>query len=188
MEITKQLHKNLSMAINTHIEFPKQVFWESWINFLFFDPDWVINPNFVEIAKLLLEIEGSHCAYIVDLDDDPNIKQHSFYFNKDTTIIDYQLVLGDKTMKAGGWIDNFSRYACISDIGQWCIYCERGSELAVIAFREHVSVEKYKVVIDKLKAVEISYGITTQHIYSLSESTFPKWREDLLEQYSKTKM
>ena len=185
---TQQIQKNLSLAINSHGKLPSQVFLENWVNFLFFDSDRAFVDDFAEKVQLLLKIEGGHCACIVDLDNDPNTRYHSFYFKKDTLPIEYQLVMAGSPMKADGWIYNFSsRYACISDVGDWCIYCKRCDELAVIAFREHVAEEKYKVVIEQLKAVEISYGIATQHLFSLSEYASAEWRESLLSSYQSTR-
>jgi hypothetical protein len=62
--------------------------------------------------------------------------------NASTKTDDYE-----ERLRAGGmanaWLYDISEdYGCASDVGQWCIYCERQSEVAVIAIK---SIEMMKM-------------------------------------------
>jgi len=42
-----------------------------------------------------------------------------------------------------GWLYGVDRFACSSDLGEWCIYCEKGNDVGVIGLRADDSAKKF---------------------------------------------
>jgi hypothetical protein len=176
---------NLSLAIDAGREFPKNVFSGNWGGFFFFDSDWIFDAPFVERARALLEIEGGNSACISNLDAVPSTERSSFFIDKEITGQAYASFLSGPNIEEG-WIYGVDRFGCTSDVGQWCIYCERRNEIAVIAVRDSRAMEKYEAAIAQFKALPIDQAVAEPLSYGFSERALSaEWRGELLKQYAK---
>lgn len=170
---------NISNSIKIGKQFPDNIFSEDWDAFLFFDSDWIFDVNFVEIAKGLLLIENAQCICLNNLD-----ASQSFYFEEATSATAYKEMLNGPT--AGeGWIYGVDRFACVSNKGEWCIYCERRSEIAVIAIKKKELFKKYEIQLARIKALPIDAAIKLPLSYGFSERALSKeWQHELSKQYN----
>lgn len=176
---------NLSRALDASRRFPENVFLGKWGGFLFFDSDWIFEGPFVERAKALLEIEGGQCASISNFDEAAGTDGSSFFIEQKTAGQDFQSFLQGPRI-GEGWIYGVDRFGCTSDVGEWCIYCERRNEIAVIAVRESRAVEKCSAAIAQFKAMPIEQAIALPLSYGFSERALSAdWRSEFLKQYAK---
>jgi len=177
---------NLSKTIDAGRRFPRNVFLGPWSDFLFFDSDWLFDARFVEQVKSLLDIEGGTCACLANLDQitDGDQDRHLLFIDGSTTQNAYRLLLKGET-SGSGWIHDMDRFACVSDVSQWCIYCERASEIAVIGFQTDISVERYMLVVAQLKAARIAEAAWHDLFYGFSaQALSAQWRSELLQEYA----
>lgn len=65
----------------------------------------------------------------------------------------------DAMMRLGGptegWLFGMDRFGSASDRGEWCIYCEKMNDVAIIALRQRIDVEKYAEHLKQLHAEPI---------------------------------
>lgn len=175
---------NLSSALDVNRRFPTNVFLGNWERFLFFDADWIFSAEFVEIANALLTIDGGRCVCIADLDAAPDAQQSVFFVAKEITGSAYQSFLNGANV-GEGWLHGVGRFGCTSDAGPWCIYCEKGNEIAAIAIRDNRVAEKCAAAIARFKALPIDQAIAGPLSYGFSERALsPEWRSELLRQYA----
>jgi hypothetical protein len=178
----ERARENLGKAIDATHRFPQYVFRGDWERFLFFDSDWLFGKAFVEIAKTLMQSEGSSSVCLTDFDSElPD--QSSFWIRKETTSDDY-LAAFAKLPVGGvrGWLWLISRYGCTSDVCEWCLYCERQNEVAVMALRKASFVEKYTSAIKQLEASPIDLALESPPSWVFAHLV-PEWREGLLKHY-----
>lgn len=174
---------NLRRALNASRRFPGNVFSGDWRKFLFFDSDWIFDGQFVERVKELLEIEGSKCACICNLDEPAGADRSLFLIDHKSTGSNYSAFLKGPNI-GDGWLYGVDRFGCASDIGLWCIYCERRSEIGVIANRDSGIFEKCRVPIAQFKALPIDQAIAQSLSYGFSEGGLSaEWRSELVKQY-----
>lgn len=177
--------KNLASTLATDRRFPANVFQGSWFTFFFFDPDLLFEPQFVERLRILLTTENGSAVCMRNLDI-PTVEgrsgQGSLFLNRETTGETYLAKLQD-TGPASGWLYRMDRYGCMSDVGKWCIYCERNNEIAVIAIRQGgVSVSALE---KHLHALPIERAIEKPASYGLSAGGLPlDWLNRLLKEYA----
>ena len=174
---------SLRRAINADRKFPSNVFGGNWSRSLFFDSDWMFGERFVVDVQALLAIEGGHVACVASLDATPGGGQSTFVIGKETTGPDFLSFL--KGPVAGeGWQHNVGRFGCASDLGQWCIYCEKRSEIAVIAVRGDRAEKMQALAATRFKALPIRQAVSPPLSYGFSERALtPEWRAELVEQY-----
>jgi len=191
-EFSKNASANMEKSIRSNARFPEYVFNEKWEIFLFFDPDWVFVEEFPEKMKTLLEIEGGECACICNLDMEagesgfgikPNGTNSRYFFDKETTNDEYLKFLGGDGI-VFGWDICIDSFACTSDKHDWCFYCERRDEIAVIAFRNASELENYRPVLSQLYATPIKQAIELPLTYPFSQ-LLPEWKRDLIKNYGK---
>ena len=173
---------NVGRSIDAVRHLPQNVFLGSWKAFFFFDSDWMFSREFVGIVKNLLHKEGSSAACLTDFESNmPELS--SFWFRKETTS-DAFLSARAQIPAEGldGWLDALSRFGCTSDVGEWCFYCERRDEIAVMAFRQSFLVEKYRPAIEQLTAVPIDIALTSPPSWGFDHIP-TGWREEFLKNY-----
>ncbi|MGD0959770.1 MAG: hypothetical protein ABSB19_08190 [Methylomonas sp.] len=182
-----KVSEKLNNAIHIKYRFPVNVFTSSWNEFLFFDSDWIFEKEFIALTKNLIEIEGSVCAYIFNLDEmlaHIDMERSSFLINKETTEQWYQTFLQGANI-GEGWIYGMDRFGIISDAAEWCIYSEKGNEIAVIAFHNHNFINKITSIIDMLGALPIKKAIDKPLSYGFTQRALSlEWRNQLLKAYS----
>src|SRR5207253_2039091 len=87
---------------------------------------------------------------------------------------------------ADGWLYAVDRYACASDVGEWCIYCEKTNDVAVIGLRDGGGIETFETPLKQLWAkpiVElIDGGDSPQFPF---DHLVPAWRKGLVDNYGR---
>jgi hypothetical protein len=183
VSLKQRARSNMSATIDKHSRFPKRVYVGDWRTFFFFDSDWVFDMKFVDKIRQLLDIESGKCAVIVNLDEDVDAENSFFSFENETTHLDFQLFLNGTDL-GGGWLHSVGRFGCVSDVGEWSIYCEKGSEIAVIAVRGNIRRDKYSQVVAAFKALPIDQAISMPLSYGFSERALSfEWRQELCIQF-----
>ena len=173
---------NLNSAIVASSRFPDSVFVGDWENYFFFDSDWMFNTEFPETIKKFLAVEGSACACLFNLDVNWEKEQDRFLcLDRSTTPQWYKSMLYG-TNVATSWILHVDRYACTSDVAQWGMYCERNNEIAVIAIRHGIPVERYLPLVAQFKAERLENALAMPLSYGFTILP-PDWRERLLKSY-----
>ncbi len=169
-------------------KFPEKVFIGELNHFSFFDSDWIFETKFVEKIKAVLVAERSACACISNLDaiaSGVSADEASFIIDQSTTDADYALALKGSQSKPG-WNCGVDRFACSSETGTWCIYCERRNEIAVVATKASLAPDVRERLVDSVKALPIRQAIEQSHIYGLSAKALsPEWRTALIANYEK---
>jgi hypothetical protein len=164
----KSLLASLYRDIDVSSRFPSQVFIGAWADFLFFDPDWVIDSSFISTVKAMMEIEGANSACITHLDTQSISSSASFFVRKETSDSEYQSFLN-----SGMWVANMGRWGCVSETNNWCIYCERENEIGVIGFEQGGMTGLRSVTARMLKAFPIDKAISGKITYA-----FKRMRND----------
>lgn len=175
--------ENLNDAIDATRRFPTNVFVGDWTSYFFFDSDLMFDAEFVKIVKQLFEVEAAACVCLSNLDVKSDAGQAEFlYLDLQLTPDAYRSMLSGPGPEKG-WIYGMDRFACVSEIAEWCIYCEKGNEIAVIAVRKDVPVERYLSVIVQLKAMQIEKALALPLSFGFSGLS-AQWRGELLREYA----
>lgn len=182
-------YHNALESIQLGISLPFNVFREVWKQFLFFDSDRVFDRTFVGVLGKLMEAEDSEvCCLIncggggtpVDLASPPAI-----HLKRSISPLEYlERLVGDRS--PASWWCLVDRYVCATNVGDWCSYCEKQEEVAIIAFRETGIPDKFAAVVGALDALPIS-NLATQPSQGRAfkfDKVTPLWRDCLLEHYS----
>jgi hypothetical protein len=181
-----QASTNLRRQINANSRFPSNVFGQGWGSFHFFDSDWMFDAGFVEHVKSLLNVEGSVCGCLVNLDVATDMQggRDAFYIEHGTEASTYLSLLRGATPGAG-WVHKIDRFGCTSDIGEWSMYCERASEIAVIAIHRQVAIERYIRHLEMFKAVPLARAFEEPLAYGFTSMAISHaWRDKLLAEYA----
>ncbi|MDR5734769.1 hypothetical protein QCE47_20875 [Caballeronia sp. LZ025] len=128
---------HVKQALNSNFLFPNNVFSREWHTFRFFESDRMFESGFVEVVRSLLAAESAHLACMVNLDRSDDFKTElieAAFLQSQTSGHEFDDVLREGGPQSG-WLFNVDRYACSSDVGAWCIYCEKSNDVAVIALR-----------------------------------------------------
>jgi hypothetical protein len=177
---------NLTNKIDVGSRFPRNVFVGNWARFFFFDPDWMLEPDFVSRVKAFLDVENSKCACLSLLDTSPHVtqqQQRSLHISRQTGQDEYNLLL-EGSGPGMGWIYEFGRFGCTSDIGQWCIYCEASNEIAVVAIQRDVLIDGYMPLLDEIKALPIRDAIGSHLSYGFTDRVITsEWRLEFEKEY-----
>jgi hypothetical protein len=174
---------NLLAAIDSEARLPKNVFRPGWGSFCLFDSDWMFEGAFVEKVRLLQGHEGASCACIINLDRDRCDAPYSFAIDERTSVQDYERRLAG-VGPGDGWVYDIDRFGCTSDIGTWCIYCERASELAIIGFRGVALQERYHFLLAALHASRVSsVGASPIRFEFSSHSISREWQAEIVRNY-----
>jgi len=77
------------------------------------------------------------------------------------------------------------RFGFSSKSGEWCIYCERENDVAVIAFRDSSGPSKYADALSDFYAKPIKYFLDNPSLAPVPYNDLvPEWRTQLEENYS----
>jgi len=171
------------------VRFPRNVFVGPWGYYFFFDSDRIFESAFVNQVKMLLHIEGSSCACLVNLDASAETasSHRRFFIDRSTAPNSYKdFIKGERPGQ--GWIHSIDRFGCASNLCQWAVYCERGSEIAVIAIRSQFAFDRYSLPLSGLKAVRIRDAVSKPISYGFSpEALSTEWRNVLIHEYDSVK-
>lgn len=165
---------------------PDQLFVGVWRAFLFFPSDFMFSPDFVDVVRELMRLEEALVACLLNLDKTEKLA----FGGASLMLIDAAVdrAAYEKKLRAGGpatgWLFDVDRYACASDVGEWCIYSEKSNDVAVIALRKLSGREKFEVPLKHLSAKTIddlvSDGCAPQFPF---DRLVPAWRKGLVDHY-----
>lgn len=141
----RQAFGNATKSIDFDLVFPENIFHGEWSTFLFCESDRIFSKGFMPAMAKLLQLEQAHAACLLNLDRTKVFefeKSAAMFFDETTTENQYWDALKDESSDFG-WLYVMERYVCTSDVGEWCIYCEKMSDIAVIALRDEDSLKKF---------------------------------------------
>lgn len=179
---------NAKSFVNPEKSLPENVFSGHWATFLFFESDRLFVADFIDIVKELIVLEGATVCCLLNLNEtnSPEAMAPSALFLDESTVgIDYLICLRGSG-PAVGWIYSMDRYGCASDIGEWCIYCEKENDIAVIGFHRKDGLLKYRMPIDRLRAKNIAVACDRLNDMFPFNQLTPGWLTGLTENYGKT--
>ncbi|WP_454725817.1 MULTISPECIES: hypothetical protein [Cupriavidus] len=181
--------ENLSRTLDRRRRFPNQVFKEGWSIFLFFESDWVFDSGFSDVLNEILTIEGGRVACLLNIDKTSSFefeKISSIFVDQTTTRNAYEQAL-ERGGPEKGWIYLMDSYVCMSDVGDWCFYCERSNDIAVMALREAGYISRFQGPLDNLlaKPIEALLDGGCSPLFPF-DHLVPAWRKVLLENYGGT--
>ena len=143
--------------------------------------------DFPEIVRKLLTAENASVCCLFDLDEAilTNFgKFEALFLDVDSTAERYMTRLRG-TGSTVGWLYTMSRYTCSSDVGQWCIYCERHNELGVIGFRGGDCSSKFRLALEGLRAKPVEEACSESNPFFPFKQLVPEWRSGLIESYGR---
>jgi hypothetical protein len=178
---------NVKQSIDVGTRLPGPVFLGPWAQFLFVEAYALFRPTFTDIVRSLLCAENSRCCCLLNLGSLQGTtfaRPDAFYFATDTTDGAYAQCLRESAL---GWAVMMDDYACASDVGEWCMYCEKGNDVAVVGLRSRNGSDRFHAELDQLRAEPIgkllAEGQSAPFPYSRLTRT---WRDGLLANYSAT--
>lgn len=175
---------NIVNAIAIDEALPNQVFKGQWNSFLFSQSDWIFTGDFVGVIKAFFDTEGSNGASLVNLSRTISFASEAvahFNFSTTTEGQDFEHFLRGNG-PAGGWLYAMERYACASDIGTWCIYCEKENDIAVVALRDADAIARLGGPLGLLAAVPLDIACGTEGVFPFTQLTI-EWRGKLAKHY-----
>lgn len=177
--------ENVHRAVNPERRFPRNIFQGDWIEFFFFDSDWMTDPDFVGHVKAFLDIERAECACLWRLDSEDANEPEFFFVQTQTIPDDYRVLLAGAT-PGYGWVSAMERLACASDVGEWCMYCEPNNEIAVIGFRQADASARYSSAMARVHATRFEDATREPPLsYGFSERALSReWRNEFLREYA----
>jgi hypothetical protein len=178
---------NVGSFIKTEVLLPERVLGPDWSTTRFFEADTVVAKDFVSAVHELLKIEQSASCCLVNLTRTPVLEYQmasSFLIERTTTEEKYSAKLCEGG-PASGWIYRMDRYGCTSDKGEWCVYCERNNDVALISFRGPDAARKYRSPLKILRAEPIESLLRVPELQAVPfNSLTPEWRSGLKENYA----
>lgn len=176
--------ENVRQYIDLAGELPGTVFRGHWERYFFFPSDRMFELSFAEFIRALKRAEGAETICMANLDavSDFNADDSALYFFEDD--VDegaFGSVLVEKR-EGVEWLYGMDRYACSSDLGNWCIYCEKANDIAVLALGD-VDDVKFRPALDLIEAAgikELTNG--TSAIFPFDQLT-SHWRDQLIFTY-----
>jgi len=177
--------RNLRTVFKPNLAFPADVFGSDWGDAYFFDSDWMFEGPAVTVLKNLMSVEDATCVCFANLDRLEE-EEHQFYVHSETTDAEFEkLLVGEDGGGLGlGWHAAMDRFGCISDRGEWCIYCERHNDIAVLAFRSSELAKLCSPAVRALKAASIEEALAQSISWAFSSRGLPEhWRQALLRHY-----
>jgi len=177
---------NIEKSIDFDTLLPRFIFTGVWRRFLFCESDRIFGKSFIEAVGEFMHLEGGTVSCLINLDMSPVLAFDSIaaiYIDRGTTGEEY-----GKALLLGGpqnaWLYRVDRYACASDAGAWCIYCEKSNDVAVIALRNDADYERFRGPLDQMWAKPIDELIDggSSPLFPF-EHLVPEWRSGLLGNY-----
>jgi hypothetical protein len=184
----RQAFYNVISGLQLDKFLPANVFSGRWSNFLFFQSDRMFAVEFADVARDFLRTENSSVCCLLNLSETASLdfeNASAIYLDEMVTGADYQARLrGDSP--ATGWLYSMDRYGCASNKGEWEIYCEKDSDIAVIGLHSDGGCNKFGSPIQKLRAapIEALQGGELADLFPFSHMS-PEWRRELFLNYGR---
>jgi len=178
---------NVAASVDATAFLPRQVFAGAWDGFLFFEADRMFAPFFAEVMIEFIHAEHATSCCLLNFSQTSTLEYQeaaAVFLEEGVTGSDYDSRLRNGG-PAEGWLFAMDRYGCASDKGEWCIYCEKANEIAIIGLRYPSGAEKLASPLMKLRASPIGplvqMGPNAPPPYKMLT---PEWREGLINNYS----
>lgn len=186
-KIKRQAIGHVIDSIDSAASFPGQVFVGGWGAFMFFESDRLFSPSFAVIASDLLHAERADVFCLLNFDEMSKVEDGlaaAVFIDAETEPYAYDAMLREGGA-AEGWLFGMDRYGGASSQGGWCIYCEKGNDIAVIALRQSGDVKKYAECLRRLHAERITALLNAGEAanFPFNQLVEP-WRYNLSKYYS----
>jgi hypothetical protein len=172
---------NLSRSLDPDLHLPERVFSTDWRCFRFFPSDRLFDADFIGVVHALLAVERGMTSCLLNLSETRSFShRHVAALFLDVTVAGTQFVdqlRGDGP--ASGWLYAMDRYACISDVGRWCIYCEKENDIAVIALRGEMELNDFRQPLQELGSLSLNAINEDVSCPFPFNSLLPAWRASL---------
>lgn len=147
-ESTRQKAFDLAVrSIAYDLRLPERVFAGAWGSFFFCESDRLFDAGFLDVTIKFLDRENSRVACLLNLDKTYLIRLEesasAIFLDHSSTGAQYVHALKEGGT-ARGWFYAVDRYVCCSDIGEWCIYCEKDNDIAIVAVRDIGERKKFE--------------------------------------------
>jgi hypothetical protein len=178
---------NATSLIKKEVRFPRNVFTRIWDDYLFFESYMMFDDVFVSAKDIILREEPASAIAVVNLGNvsiAPNVEERAICLEKDTAVSEYIA-----TLKGDGsplnWLFLMDRYVCASDKGNWCMYCEKENDIAVLAVQDTFSASTVLQLRNLLKAESIKAidAPKTERLFDF-DKLVPSWKAVLSAEYS----
>jgi hypothetical protein len=184
----RQSFYNVVGALRLTRFFPANVFSGIWSSFLFFQSDRMFAAGFAEVVGDFLRAENSSVCCLLNLSEAVSLEFENaaaVYLDGMITKADYQACLRGGG-PATGWLYSMGRYGCASNKGEWDIYCEKDSDIAVVGLRNPNGLKKFRPAIQKLQAapIEAVQNGELAALFPFSHMS-PEWHRGLTLNYGK---
>jgi hypothetical protein len=177
---------NVVASIDVMAVLPQQIFLGKMTNCLFFESDRVFAASFAKIVGDLMLAERATSCCLLRIPQTNVIESgttNAIFLDAGAKTGEYESQLRSGG-PATGWLFSMGRYACASDEGEWCIYCERHNDVAVIGLRSHAATEKFTMPLRKLHASAIENLVRSNSFASVPFNRLTeRWRNALVENY-----
>lgn len=132
--------------------FPNYVFTKPWDTFLFFPSDWMFMKEFANEVSTIITLEKANTACLLNISrlDPLEIKSHAAIFiDRETTADEYLNLLREEEGSEIAWLYLMEKYILTSDVGSWCMYCEKLSDIAILAIT-NTALRELRPAIEKM--------------------------------------
>jgi hypothetical protein len=177
---------NVIKSIRIEARLPSQVLFGTWPEFYFFESDVILSRSFVGFVHELCRIEQSTSCCLLNFTQTRVLEyqEAAFIFIEAKMSEDEFDAKVREGGPASGWLFGVDHYGCSSDNGDWCLYCERENDVALIGFKSTSSVDKYQSALESIgaKPIEdlVENGISP--LFPFSKLT-PEWKRALIDNY-----
>jgi hypothetical protein len=175
---------NVRSFIEPDAMLPAQVLVGDWSTILFFESDRIFSASFVQTVRGLSHVERSTSCCLLNFSQTYVLEYQeaaAIFIEAATSADDYAKKLAEGG-PAAGWLFGVDRYGCASDIGEWCIYCEKENDVAFIGLRA-ANVEKYLLPLKRLSAEPVEALVGDHASPPPFNMLTRKWRIGLLQHY-----
>jgi len=179
-------YSNAAGAVVESARLPDRIFTEEWNIFAFFPSDRLFDVEFESTAREIMRIESAKSICLLNLcaaNRAASQEKVKVFIGNSDRAGEYLSAISTGGPKYA-WIYNVDRYVIASDVGSWCIQCERENDIAVIAFRANEVCNNVEQIIAKLGAKSINWIARNK-----SEGEFPfnsltdRWMVALMRSY-----
>jgi len=187
----RQAEKNLDAAPGANRTFPDNVFRGRWDAFFFFDSDLLFEQQSAERLKALLACESGAviCVRNLDIAHTEGNPDDTVFVEEETLRETYWAHLrgNGPSWPSYGWTYSMYRYGYASEMGRWCIYCDKMAESGVIAIHQDGAPGQFTSALKAFDALPIEQAIENPRSYALMPGVLlEEWRTKLLQNYSES--
>ncbi|MDY0271122.1 MAG: hypothetical protein RBR37_01230 [Advenella sp.] len=143
---------NARNAFDPAIKFPQNIFTRRWDHYLFFPSDRMFGETFVEALPAFMTLEQANTVCLLNLTQSSSLDFEgcaALFLNMEITAKEYNYLISHNDEELG-WVYVMDDYICTSDVGGWYMYCERLSDIAVLAL-SNAGLVQFRPALDILQ-------------------------------------